>query len=489
LEECFISNSESKPEAAAKESRTGLGKSLFRESLTYAVGVVGAALIGFVAIPVYTRALGPEEYGQLALAMALTAMVMPLASMGLDVALVRYWFTPKTEASRRSMLASLLVFAGLWSLILTILGCLGVFLLSGVFGITRDMQLLYCLGMASILPAQIFAHLLQVLRNQFRPVAFVAISILAALFGTAFGLFLVVAVDTGAVGPLAGTIVTGLLGCLLALPLVRSQVRGVIRWSSISPLLRLGLPLVPASLAFWIFSGFDRLVVGSQTTDIAGYAVAAQLVLPMSLLVTAIGQAWLPRITSEYEERPNAAANAICRGVEYFLAAFASIAVVIGLLAPVLIGVVAGSDYEDGAKVLPLLATANAFLGASLATSTGALLAKKTARTPLITVAIAVVDIVLLLTLVPRIGILGAGIALLVSYVGMLWLSFAYSQSVLRMPYRTGRLAVLSGVAMLQAVLLSVWPSSPISWLAAAIPIAWLLLLLLSGVRHLIQPR
>ena len=463
------SESENPPE---EQQSSGFGRSLLRETATYSAGVAGAALIGFVAVPVYTRVIGPTGYGDVALALAIVAPLSAIANLGLDVALSRHWFDSGRD--REDVATSLLAFAGMWSALLTVLGAVLIAAAATLDVLPPVLPPLLLITLAALLPTQLFTHALQLLRNEFRPTAYVIVSLVAALTGTSVGVALVVTGVLGAPGPLVGVVVTGVAGCALALPLTRRFLCGRVTWAAFAPLLRLGAPLVPASLAFWVFSGFDRIVIGALAPwELPGYSVAAQIVLPLGLVVTAIGQAWVPRIVQRHATDPEYAGRAIVLGTELVLAGFAVIAAVAGLLAPQLIGIIAGPGYESGIAPLPLLATATVMLGTSVLTATGSLLALKTARTPLITIAAAVIDVAALLWLVPRWGGVGAGVALLMAYSLMLWLTLAYSQSVFRLPFRLLRLVILWFGVVVQAVLAAVAPGSPQAWLAAAWPVAW----------------
>ena len=477
-----MNRSGSDPSDTGAGSR-GFGTAILRETLFYMAGVAGAALVAFLATPLYARSMGPEEYGRFALALAAAAPLMAIARLGLDVAFSRYWFELKSPAARRDLTASLLVFGALWCVVLTVLGAGAIVVGVGFFGLSRELALLFMVALAALFPVQIFYHLQQVLRNQFRPVPFAATSVGAALLGTGFGVLLVVGLGWKAAGALLGTVVVGLVGCLLTLPLVSQAVRGKVSWSAFYPLLKLGAPLVPASLAFWIFTGFDKIVVADKTSDLGSYAVAAQIALALSLVVTAIGQAWLPRVLKEEGANRDRVATVITFGSEATLAILGSVAAVMGLAASWLVGIVGGPGFAKGAEALPLLAAANAFLGTSMITVTGAILAKRTKRLPVITVVIGVIDIVLLLILVPLWGLVGAGVSLMVAYVLMTWLSLSYAQSVYPLPFRYGRLALLSLVVAGQAAFVAVRPGDPFGWALASLPVIWSIALVLRLVR------
>ena len=64
-----------------------VGRQFGRETAIYLAGFVGAGLVQFLSIPVYSRALGPEQYGYLALMIATTTVLSGIMLLGGDVAL------------------------------------------------------------------------------------------------------------------------------------------------------------------------------------------------------------------------------------------------------------------------------------------------------------------------------------------------------------------------------------------------------------------
>jgi O-antigen/teichoic acid export membrane protein len=171
----------------------------------------------------------------------------------------------------------------------------------------------------------------------------------------------------------------------------------------------------------WVFTGADRLVIAahSSPSELGAYGLAATLIGPFTVFTLALGQAWIPRIASLNVQSPGAARSATSSAIGLSLAGLGSAALVVGTLAPWLVGVVGGDDYSAGARAVPFLALGAAFYGSALFTSTGLTLAKRTAAIPLVTAGAAMVDIALLLLLVPRAGMVGASLSVASAYLAL----------------------------------------------------------------------
>ncbi len=94
-----------------------LGRQVTREASIYLAGFVGAAFLQFLAVPIYTRYLGPERYSYYALTLAITTSLAGLLVIGGDIALTRFWFEAKSQEQRRNLALTWISFLTAWSVI------------------------------------------------------------------------------------------------------------------------------------------------------------------------------------------------------------------------------------------------------------------------------------------------------------------------------------------------------------------------------------
>lgn len=451
-----------------------LGRQVTREASIYLIGFVGAAMLQFLAVPVYTRLLGPDRYSAYALALAVTTSLTGLLLIGGDVALARFWFEAESGRSRRDLALTWISFLTAWSALVVILAIPLSRRLAEALRPGTDLGTLFTVGLLVLIPAQLSRMLAQVLRNEFRPTAFAVTTVLVGGMGIAFGLALAIGANLGVLGILAGTLLAEVIGCVVRFPLVRVNLRGRIRREALGPPLRFGIPFVPASVAMWVFTGADRIAVGRYltNTELGGYSVAATLVAPFSVLLTAMGQAWIPRVTKEFSESAPRARSTTGRAIELSLVLYAMGATMLVVAAPKAVEIVAGPGYESGAEALPFLALGSTFLGTSLFTSTGYTLAKRTSMVPVIFGAAAVLDIACLVLLVPRWGVVGASVATCVGYLALTVGSMLYSQRYFRVPVSVPLVGLVTASTTAAAVAASVAPGDPSSSAVAAAAIA-----------------
>ncbi len=310
----------------------GTARRVVGEASTYMAGLAGAAILQFLAVPVFTRYLGPDEYSLLALSLAVSTSISGLLLIGGDLALSRFWFSAGDGHERRSFTVTWILFLTAWSIPVVALACAAAPMISGWVSPSTSITVELQIAFVILVPAQLSRMLAQVMRNEFRPWPFAVTSTAIAGLSLVIGLWLAVGLDLGVAGVLMGSVAGESLGVFIRAPLVMPALQGSLSRRLIRAPLLFGLPFVPASVAFWVFTGMDRVAVGRfmSEADLGAYAVAGMLVAPFTILLTALGQAWVPRITQEFEADSRKASLATGVGLELSLIAYGMAAVLGG---------------------------------------------------------------------------------------------------------------------------------------------------------------
>ncbi len=450
-----------------------VGRQFGRETLIYLGGFVGAGIIQFVAVPVYARVLGPADFGLLTLTIATTTALAGVMVLGGDVALARFWPEAQSEDDKRALASTWITFLTGWSVLVALAGCAAAPWVAHRMQAEARFAPLLIVGVLGIVPTQLSSMLAQILRNQFRPIPYAVSTVLIMAVNVTLGITLAVVLELGVFGIVLGTLIGQTIGCLMRTPLVRASLGRPLHWASLPPLLRFGVAYVPTSLAVWGFTGVDRLIIGALGTrdEVGAYGLAAMLIGPFTVLTLSVGQAWIPRITAIHAVDPARARVIVSSAIEIALSSLGMAAILLGALAPWLIVLVGGSEYEDGAAALPFLALAAAFSGTVLFTATGLTLAKRTGVLSAATIAAALCNVGLLVILVPAWGVVGAALAVSAAYLilAILTLLAANAVAPMRLPVLRwgGIVALLIGQSSLSTlrpstgwVLLSVVASS-----------------------------
>lgn len=463
---------------------TRLGK-LLKDLLTYGWGEILLKASMFLALPLYTRALTPAEYGAWNTVTTLASLAAAILALGGDSAYARLFHESKTDRDRKLLTSTWLIFLGLWStgallLALPLLGPVSRWMLPEV----PHSGLLLILALVAVPVSLINGTCAQVLRNRFEAKAFVNLNVISTLLGLALSLSAALVMKLGVPGILAGALLAGLLMLPVRLYTVRDLLGPYFSPQVLKEFLDYGLPLVPASMAYWVFSASDRVMLAklSSVEQVGLYAVALQLTGAFHLVIGAIGQAWGPFAIRLHEDDPEAATVFFGRAMTYLVMGFGLLCVMLTALAPELLHLFTTPAFHAAAAAVGPLSLAMTAFASTQVTALGISLTKKTGYLALFSWGSALLNVLLNLWLLPRWGMLGAGVSMAAAY-GFLTLAYGFqSQRLMPIRYEPRRLGVAIAITVLLTLLVPLIPW-PASWLGTllklgmALVFVWLLML------------
>jgi O-antigen/teichoic acid export membrane protein len=431
-----------------------LGKQVSRDVVIYTAGAVVANGILYLSVPIYTRVFEPAEYSKLAFVTTVSGMLAGILVLGGDTALARFWFQTKDLVERRRLtltwIGFLAVFAALACLLLA---PLAPAVASWTLGDAGSASL-FLLALATLPIAQTSRMAAQVMRNEFRPVPFSATGVLLGVASLGAGLVAALGMDLGVAGIFAGILCGEAAVLLVRLWLTRSAYAGPFDRDVLSGLIRFGVPLVPVTVSYWIFTAADRVVVGKVAglEQLGYYSVSVTVTLVFVVLVGAVSQAWLPRALHLYEEDQDQAAHALGRSLTYYVFGLGVLAAGAAALAPEVTTLLAGSAYAPAAQAIPLLCLSGVAYGTTSITASGMTMKHRNGRLAWIALAAAVANVVAAVALVPPFGIVGAAAASLLGY-SLLTTSYLWvSQRLWRMHLEPRRLLVACALLLAVAI-------------------------------------
>jgi O-antigen/teichoic acid export membrane protein len=184
-------------------------------------------------------------------------------------------------------------------------------------------------------------------------------------------------------------------------------------------LLAFGLPLVPASLSWWVITTSDLIVLGKLSTlsEAGLYAVALGLASVLALFVTALGLAWSPHALQAYEERREDAPAFFGRMATFIVVGCGVVAVLVTTFADEALMILSTPTFYGAALAVGPLALGFVASASMQVTSAGISLLKKTYWFLVFSTAAAALNLGLNILLVPHWGMLASAWAACVSYV------------------------------------------------------------------------
>jgi O-antigen/teichoic acid export membrane protein len=272
---------------------------------------------------------------------------------------------------------------------------------------------------------------------------------------------LVIGLRMGVTGIYAADIVLTVILLPLMWPWARSLVTFDGSMAELRRVLRFGLPRLPHGLASQTLDGNPKLMLGqSVSADLVGvYQNGATLGAGVAYFKNALENAFAPFYYATARQ-PDARAI-FAKMATYGVAVFVLLVAGTTAVAHDAILLLLRPEYLKAVPIVPLVAAAFAIQGIYQLTSIGLNLTSRTEFYPVATLTAAGVSIALGSWLIPRHGLIGAGLTLFASYATQAVVAFVLAQRVYHVAYERGRLAriLLSGVAAtLAAIALPAMP-------------------------------
>jgi O-antigen/teichoic acid export membrane protein len=441
-------------------------KRLLVHTSHYGVASLLTMIAGLVSFPVLTRLFSVGDYGTMALVAATLSVSVTVAKVGVQHSTIRYYSEIDAGKSRFSMpqLYST-TFLGMGGSALVVMLALTLFAVAAPAHWLGDTRLRHLFSIVSILIlVQVLeSAVVNFLRAEQRTTAFMKYQVAKRWLNLCTMLGVVVLISrTLTAFYLSGVVIDTICFVVVATWMFRSRQRP--RAADFSrdlykELLAFGVPMmIGYELSGLILSVGDRYVIGGIAGEepLGLYAAAYNLCqYVQQLVIASLGQAIMPIYMQMWDQKGrDATAAFISRSLKTY--AIFGVPIIAGLAAvgPELLPSLASEKYAGAYVILPWVIGGMIVDGTNTMVGAGLFIHRKTRTIMSIVLSCAVLNIVLNLILVPRIGILGSAIATLVCYagaaLGMTWAGRALLPIAL--PWRTIFVAGAASLVMYFAV-------------------------------------
>jgi O-antigen/teichoic acid export membrane protein len=427
---------------------TGYLRRLLRAGVAYQLADAVSKVLALALLPVYTRHLSRADYGTAELLLTTIILVSIVLRLGLGEAFIRFHFLDADLERRRSLARTA---TGVLTICTTVAAALCALfaepLSRWLLGASHPAEMrAAALGLWAFTNLELAYALLRV---EERARAFATASVANVVLTVVLTVWLVVFADLGALGLLLGNYIASAV-VLLALWWVLRDAFGLrlggISREHLGPMLRFGLPTVPADVSVFALFFIDRLwIFRMENPSEAGlYSLAVKLAGVVVFTVRAFQYAWPPLAYSI--ESDEEASQVYARITTYYALFTGLVVAALMLLGRWVVRIFAAPAFFEAHTALPWVALGWALYGLFLVLVAMAGRAQVTVRNAPAALCGLVVNVILLAALVPPLGIAGAGLALVGAYVVMLAVMWLLIRELFPVPFEWGRLAVLVGV-------------------------------------------
>lgn len=418
-------------------------------SIPYFFSTVATAVISFLSVPIYTRGLGVEGYGQYMLVTALFSVYSSILSLGLHSGLVRSHGLAASEGSRRRIKQTCLTAAGLLAgLNIMLAWALGRWagLVLPLDSPERSARVLLLVGLWSAAEV-VSLNCLTLLRLEFKSLAYSAGTVAKAVITVGAAYWLITRLGRGVEGAAVAQVAGSLsVASVLLLAQRRLLQKPQLHLGELWDMLKFGLGLIPGNLSAWVLSLSDRYVIqyflGPGAVGLYSLAYKVGTVIEVGIK-NPFALAWSPVVFPAARE--GRVVELIRRTFTYYNAVAGFAALALGLFSKEIILVLGGRQYAGAETVVFVVALALVAGGWPQFVAVGFNLVNKTYYFSLIYGAAAALNLGLNVLLVPRWGITAAAGTTLASYVVASAVYLLASRRYLRVKIEVSRNALVLG--------------------------------------------
>lgn len=433
-------------------------KELGKDTAIYGISTIVGRFLNFLLVPFYTHFITRGDMGIYTNIYAYVAFLNIFYIYGMDAAFMKYSSLAEAE-TKKKVFSTAYMFVTMTTLALSVI----LLLLRLPFGHLMAVPAQYTRLIYYVILILLFDTLALVpfanLRLERKAGKFAALKLANILTNLGLNLLFFLKFHWGIEAIFAANLAASAITLLLLIPEIIKHLKIKIYNDQLKKMLRFGLPYLPAALAATMVQVIDRPVILALTdADTLGlYQTGHKLGFIMMLAVSMFQFAWQPFFLNNAREKN--AKEIFAKVMTLFVLAASLLWVVVSLfidnVARLEIGAgrsIIEKHFLPGLVVVPIILLAYLFNGIYVNLQVGLYIEEKTKYFPLITGAGAVVNVAANLLLIPVLGIIGAALAVLASYLVMASGLFFFAQKFYRIDYEYGKLLKILGA--IAAVLL-----------------------------------
>lgn len=400
-------------------------KYLSKNILLFAISSIGTKMITFLLIPLYTNYLTTKDYGIIDLIGSITNIAIPVFSLSLESAVLRFCLDEKYADS--NIFGSSIYIWGR-AVILNLFFIIALYVV-GIFDEYNNFLLYYgiffiCYGMRDIIVSYC--------RGLDKVEVMVETSIISAATLCIFNIFMLTVLKLEMSGYIFATIGSSFLSILWALYRIKSRVRITYDKKTTKDLQSYGAPLIFNQIGWWLNNSVDKyIVIMFEGISLNGiYSIAYKIPTIMSVMSSVISNAWSLSAIKEYgKEESERFASEMYNIYNAFLTVCCSIFLILNVpIAKLLFA----KDFFAAWEISGILVLSSVFNGLSGFLGAFFSASKDTKSYAVSTISGGLINVVVSFVLVQHFGIKGVAFGTLLSYVCIWVIRYKKSQSYIK---------------------------------------------------------
>ena len=396
------------------EEKVSSYKKLLKNSSIFAIANLGTKIISLLLVPYYTFVLSTEEYGSVDLIVTTISLIIPIITLSIFDSVLRF---AMDMIDKREEIFSSAFIAMIIGFILSLLLLPLVKLIPSIY---KYVGLFY-----SIILIQSI-HIL--LSNFIRAIGKIKLFALDGVFNTIVlltsNIILLTVFNYGIKGYLISILVSHIMSCMFIL--LFGKVLSYIKFNKydnniIKEMLLYSIPLIPNALMWWVMNVSDRYIITIFLGYTANglYAIANKIPGLLNIVNSIFFQAW--QLSAIEESNSKTKSNFYTNVFNIFATTMLLVTSILVLIIKPMIRLMVSSEYQECWKYTPFLLLGIVFSSFSSFLGTNYIAMKKTNGVFKTSIIGAIINIILNIITIPIIGINGAAISTMISFL-VVWI-------------------------------------------------------------------
>lgn len=422
-------------------------KTLFSNTLLISIGTFGSKILVFLMVRFYTDYLTKSDYGTADLITQTANLLFPIISMGITDGVFR--FAVDNEKGRRSIFTAGFFIITAGSLLFTVI--------TPLLFLVKEFRPFLWLIILYTMASCYHSLCAQFVRAKGNTALFAFQGIINTAIVIVFNILFLAFLHIGVTGYVLSVVLADLI--CTAFIFVKEKL-----WCQFTrkpdkrafrKMLRYSVPLIPATIFWWITSVSDRYMVnGIISSDANGiYAVSYKIPTILTLVSSLFMQAWqFSAVVESHGDKKEHADffSTVWRSFQAVM--FIAGAFIIAFSKPA-IRILADKDYYEAWKYIPLLSCAMIFTAFVSFTGTVYIVTKRSRLSFATAFAGAAINLALNFILIPSpLGVQGAALATFISYFAVFIIRAVNTRKFIPFDICSGHIAANTVVLGVQTV-------------------------------------
>jgi len=429
--------------------------SLIRSTSIYTIGVLIAKSISFLLLPIYSNYLTTNEFGTFVLLMSFYAIISVLYQAGLSAGMTKYYLEEKSEENRALVFSStfnFIFFCGLFiSITLTIFAKnISELVFSGENYYTLFIILIWTLFIDTI--NFYILHLFKT-KSKFNYVSLINI---ANSFITLFlSIIFIVIFNFKLMGVFLALLSSGIITFLILSPKVIGYFKFKIRKDYLISIFKFGIPLLIGGIFSTLIDVVDRFILDYflPREEVGIYGFAYRIALIMNVVVLSFRTTWTPYSINSYNS--NSYSKDFGKIFEKIIFIMLFIFLITSLSMDEIFKIkfneiyFLDNSYYTSIVIIPYILLAYLFNGLVSFYSVYPYVSGKSYYFLIADGLAFILNIILNFLLIPKLGIEGAAIATLFSFVFSFLYLFYISYRKIKIDYNVMNIFIIVGLSII----------------------------------------